>query len=81
MTHSIKLIKIFPILYFLYYLFFQRLLSAASSLLRSSIAPFYLRSVNVIVPSSWRESKCEAIIRQPNGDTRDAIHQMFSNFS
>ena len=47
----------------------QQTLLGASGVLHSALGgKFYFKSVNVVVPSSWRESKCDEVIRAPKGD-------------
>ena len=48
----------------------QHTLLGASGVLHSALdGKVYIKSVNVVVPSSWRESKCSEAIRPPKGDT------------
>ena len=53
----------------------QQTLLGASGVLHSALGgKFYFKSVNVVVPSSWHESKCDEVIRRARSDPKFPAH-------
>ena len=49
---------------------FQTLMREASNVLYTALdSRAFFKSVTIVVPSSWRDSKCQTIIRPPRGGT------------
>ena len=54
-----------------FYILFQALLRDASNVLYTALDQrAFFKSVTIVVPSSWRDSKCQTIIRPPRGGTQ-----------
>ena len=52
------------------FILFQALLRDASNVLYTALDQrAFFKSVTIVVPSSWRDSKCQTIIRPPRGGT------------
>ena len=53
-----------------YFYFFQKLLKDSSDLLYTALnKKAFLKAVTIVVPSTWRDSKCQRIIHSPREDT------------
>ena len=64
-----KIVHCGPVVYTIFILF-QALLRDASNVLYTALdSRAFFKSVTIVVPSSWRDSKCQTIIRPPRGGT------------
>ena len=53
-----------------YFYLFQKLLKDSSDLLYTALnKKAFLKAVTIVVPSTWRDSKCQRIIHSPREDT------------
>lgn len=60
----------FRLIFFFFFIFLQKLLVESSHTLYDALdGRVYFKSVSLVIPSTWRDGKCQRVIRPPRGDT------------